>query len=101
MAKAKEAKEQTGKPQGDLPGMEEREIADLEAKAHEYLKIRNKRQDLTKREVELKTDLLGIMKRHKRRDYTRDGIEIHIIVEQEKVQVKIHDEELESETETE
>ena len=101
MAKAKEAKELSGKPQGDLPGMEDREIADLEAKAHDYLKIRNKRQDLTRREVELKTDLLAMMHKHKRRDYTRDGIEIRIIVEQEKVQVKIHDEESESETETE
>ena len=79
--------------QKDLPGMEAREIKDLEEKAHEYLKIRNKRQDLTRREVELKTDLLSLMKKHKRKDYERDGIEIHIIVEQEKVQVKIHDDE--------
>lgn len=87
------AKEATAKAQSNLPGMEEREIADLEAKAHEYLKIRNKRQDLTRREVELKTDLLGLMHKHKKKDYERDGIEIHVVTEQETVKVKIHEDE--------
>lgn len=85
------------KDQKDLPGMEERELKDLEEKAHEYFKIRNKRQDLTRREVELKTDMLGLMKKHKKRDYERDGIEIHVVTETEKVKVRIHDEEAEEE----
>jgi hypothetical protein len=82
---------------GRLPGMDEPEIKDLEEKAHEYLKIRNKRQDLTRREVELKTDLLGLMKKHKKKEYVRDGIEIRVVVEEETVKVKIHDEEPEEE----
>ena len=86
------AKVQTAKTQGSIPGMEEREIKDLEEKAHEYLKIRNKRQDLTRREVELKTDLLGLMKRHKKTEYVRDGIQIHVVTQQETVKVKIKEE---------
>lgn len=89
------AKTAAAKDQADLPGMEQREIEDLEALAHEYKKILNKRQDLTRREVELKRDLITAMHRHKRKDYEREGIEIHLIVEQEKVQVRIHDEEAE------
>ena len=91
------AKEATAKVQGDLPGMEQREIEDLEKAAHEYKKIRDKRQDLTRREVELKDEILKAMHKHRKKDYSRDGIEIHIVVEQEKVQVKIHDDEAEEE----
>lgn len=87
------------KDQKELPGMEEREIADLEEKAHQYKKILNKRQDLTRREVELKSELLALMKKHKKRDYERDGIEIHIVVEQERVKVKIKDEDEDDEKE--
>jgi hypothetical protein len=87
----------TPKDQKDLPGMEDREIKDLEEKAHEYKKILNKRQDLTRREVELKTDLLALMKKHKRREYVRDGIEIRIVTKEEMVKVRINDEEEEAE----
>lgn len=81
------------KEQSDLPGMEQREIAELEEAAGEYKKIRNRRQKLTASEVDLKTTLLRLMRKHKKTDYVRDGIEIHVIVEKEKVRVTIRDEE--------
>lgn len=80
------------KDQQNLPGLEEREIQELEDKAYEYKKIRDKRQDLTRREVEFKTDLLVLMKKYKKRDYDHDGVEIHVVTEQETVKVTIHEE---------
>lgn len=85
----------SAKDQKTLPGMEQREIADLEEKAHEYKKVLAKRQDLLNRKVELKADILGLMKKHGKKDYVRDGIEIHIIARDEVVRVKLHDEEAE------
>jgi len=84
MAKAKQ--------QQELPGMEEREIPELEDKGYEYLKARNKRQDILKKEVELKGDLLSLMKKHKKHDYVRDGIEIHVVAESETVKVRVRKE---------
>ncbi len=75
--------------QKELPGMEDRKLADLVEAAEEYAKIRDKRQDLTKREVELKSDLLGLMKKHKRKEYVYDGIEIRVVTEEETVKVHI------------
>jgi hypothetical protein len=74
--------------QKELPGLENREITDLEKKALEYVEVRDQRMDLTKREVELQADLLTLMKTYKKREYKRDGIEIRIVVEKEKVKVK-------------
>jgi hypothetical protein len=83
--------------QKELPGMEDRRLEDLVEKATDYVKIRNKRQDLTKREVELKSDLLALMHKHKRKDYVFEDIEIHVVMEEETVKVKIHKEEAEEE----
>ena len=87
------AKEATAKVQGDLPGMEQREIADLEEKAHEYKKIMGERQDLLRREIELKGDILTAMRKHRRKDYVRDGVEIHIVPRDEVVRVTFPEEE--------
>jgi hypothetical protein len=69
------------KDQKDLPGMENRNIEELDELCRAYAKIRDKRQDLTKREVELKADLLACMKKHKKREYFSHGIEAHIVTE--------------------
>jgi hypothetical protein len=77
--------------------MEEREVSDLEDKAHEYKKIQKRRTDALKREIELKADILALMRKHKKKDYVRDGIEIHIEARDEVVHVKFHEEEAEEE----
>jgi hypothetical protein len=77
------------KEQKDLPGMENRSIKELVDKATEYAEIRDKRQDLTRREVELKADLLTAMHKHKLKDYSYEGIEIHVVTEEETVRVKL------------
>jgi hypothetical protein len=79
----------TPKDQKDLPGMEGRGIAELDDLCRSYAKIRDKRQDLTKREVELKADLLAAMRKHKKREYVSDGIEARIVTEEESVKVKV------------
>lgn len=75
--------------QGDLPGMEDRSIPELVDKAKQYVDVRNDRQDLTRRESELKQDLLGLMHRHKKTEYIHDGVEIKIVVEEETIKVKL------------
>jgi hypothetical protein len=87
------------KDQKELPGMEDRKLPDLVAAANAYVKIRDKRQDLTKREVELKLDLLGLMHKHKKTDYVFDDVEIHVVMEKETVKVKVKHDEEEEETE--
>lgn len=77
------------KDQKDLPGMEQRNIEELDAKCKEYAKVRDKRQDLTRREVELQADLLGLLKKHKISNYDYDGVHARIVIEAEKVKVKI------------
>lgn len=72
-----------------LPGMEDSKLKDLCDRAEEYAEIRDKRQDLTRRESELKSDLLSLMKKHRKKDYVFDGIEIHVVMEEETVKVKV------------
>jgi hypothetical protein len=81
-------KKDTGK-QESLPGMEDREITDLEDAARNYAAIRDQRMALTKKEVDLSDVLLQAMKRNKRDHYHRDGIDLKLIVEKEKVRVRI------------
>lgn len=83
MAKAK---------QKELPGMEDKKLEDLEAAAVEYAEGRDERMEMTKKEVELKTNLMGMMHRYKKKTYVCDGIEINVVPEGEKVKVRIHKE---------
>ncbi len=69
--------------------MEDRKIEELHIAATEYVKYRDKRQQLTQTEVELKTELLRLMKKHKKETYKVDGIEVNIVHEEETVKVKI------------
>lgn len=77
------------KDQKALPGMEDRSIKELGEKCREYAKVRDKRQDLTRREVELQADLLGLVKKHKLKNYDYDGVHATLVAEVEKVKVKI------------
>ena len=77
------------KKQSDLPGMEDRGIKELIDLATGYAEVRDQRQELTKREAELKSDLHAAMKRHKKREYDYEGIHVFIVTEEETVKVKI------------
>lgn len=78
--------------QRDLPGMEERRIPDLHAAAEVYADTRDSRMDLLNREVELKEELLGLMRKHGKKVYLYDSVEIRVVHENETVKVKIHKE---------
>jgi hypothetical protein len=85
LSEANKRKEKTGR----LPGMEDAEIEELEDAARDYADIRDKRMKLTTSEVETKSTLLAIMKRHKKETYNHDGIEVKITHEKESVKVRI------------
>jgi hypothetical protein len=91
MAKPKKkAKKEPRKPrQARLPEMEDPAIGELETAAEEYASIRDKRMELTKQEVALNNQLLTIMKREKKQHYFHAGIKVDVVVEKEKVRVKI------------
>lgn len=62
-----------------LPGMEHRDIPELEDLASEYVDIRDARMKLNASESDLKKRLRAAMKRHNRTHYANDGIEIDLI----------------------
>jgi len=87
---AKKDPEEAKKPrQARLPQMEDPAIEELESAAEEYADIRDKRQALTTEEVRLKTDLLNLMHSHKKTEYNHGGVSIKVVVESEKVRVRI------------
>jgi hypothetical protein len=75
--------------QGRLPTMEDPEIEELENSAEEYADFRDQRMELTKEETRCKTELLGLMKKHGKTSYVHDGYDIKVIVESEKLKVRI------------
>lgn len=75
--------------QNDLPGMSDRKIEALQDAAEEYAKKRDRRMKLLAEEVELKGELLKLMKRHKKEEYVYDGITISIVPGEETVKVRI------------
>jgi hypothetical protein len=75
--------------QGRLPTMEDPAIEELEDSAEEYADIRDQRMELTREESRLKDELLGLMKKHKKTSYVHDGFDIKVIVESEKLRVRI------------
>lgn len=72
-----------------LPGTEDAKIQALQDKAVEYAEVRDARQKLLTEEVELKADLLKLMKKHKREEYEYEGVSIKVVTEEENVKVKI------------
>jgi hypothetical protein len=84
---AKEVKK--GPRQQQLPEMEDSKITVLEDLALSYAEVRDERQGLTKREVELKGKLLDLMKAQKKEHYHRGNIKIDVVHEKENVKVKV------------
>ena len=75
--------------QARLTGMEDAEIEGLEALAEEYVSVRDQRQQLTLEEVRLKKEILDAMHANKKETYNHGGCEIRVVVEKEKVKVKM------------
>ena len=91
-------KKANGKPEVDskktprqdrLPGMADAKIQALHNAAMDYADIRDKRQLLTKQEVDLKEKLIGLMHAHKKEVYDYNGVHIELIVEEETVKVRV------------
>ena len=87
MAKKKAVKKSAR--QKTLPTMEDRAISSLENLARDYADVRDERQQLTTREVELKDNLLSTMKKLGRETYKRGNIEITVVHEKEGVKVRV------------
>lgn len=74
--------------QPDLPGMENRKIADLQEAAEKLLHISDQKKQLAAKEKEAGLELIKIMRRHKREHYRYKGIVVTIIEGNDKVQVR-------------
>src|SRR5947207_4768579 len=88
-AKKKAAKVVKKVRQKRLPGMADAKLEALHSAALDYAEIRDKRQELTKQEVELKGSLLTLMHKHKREHYEYNGVTIDLVAEQETVKVRV------------
>lgn len=75
--------------QPDLPGTEDRAIAELEDAADTYAETRDQRMALTVEETGLKATILRLMKAHKKTTYHRNGVSIEIVAEEETVKVRV------------
>jgi hypothetical protein len=62
--------------QVDLPGMEDRDIPEIEEAAERYRDVRDDRIALSKDESTAKQALIAVMKAHKRSVYSRNGMSI-------------------------
>lgn len=74
--------------QRELEGFEAIEDPELRKKVHEYVAVRDKRMGLIPREVELRNELLALMKAKKVKACSVDEFIVQIVVEEEKVKVK-------------
>jgi|SRR6185295_8380343 len=88
MAKRSKKSDTPKRPrQPDL--IEDRAIKPLEVVAADYADLRDRRMELNKEEAELKTKVLGLMKKFNKTVYKRDGIEIRIVNGEEGVKVRV------------
>jgi len=73
----------------DLPGMEDREIRELEEVALAYGEVRDQRMALNVEEASLKGTALQLMKKFGKTIYKHAGVEIRVIPGEEDVKVKV------------
>jgi len=76
-----------------IPGIGDAKIAAIENAALDYAELRDKRQELTTQEVELKTNLITLLKKKGITEYKRNGISVILTVEKEKVTVRVTEKE--------
>ena len=89
---SKPAKKRRIPRQEVLPGVGDVKIAAIENAALDYAEIRDQRQELTKKEVDLKQRLLELMHAKDITEYKRNGISVKVVLEQENVKVRVKDE---------
>ena len=75
--------------QEDLPEMTDRKITALHTAAADYADIRDQRQELTTKEVDLKKKVLQIMKKNDLETYSYDGLVITVVPGEEDVKVRL------------
>ena len=86
-------KTKRGRPrQTELPGMEDKHLEDLEDLARDYAGVRDERMALNRTESDLKGKLLDLMKKHGKKMYRVEEMEIRVVVTEEKVKVRILEE---------
>jgi hypothetical protein len=73
----------------DLPGVDHRNLADIEAVALDYAEVRDRRMALTKDEAALKQQIIGLLKHHKKTTYRREGLELAIVPGEERLRVRV------------
>jgi hypothetical protein len=78
--------------QRQLPGVQNTKIAAIENAALDYAEIRDKRQELSKQESDLKQSLLKLMHKLHKTEYRRNGIVVTVEVEEETVKVRVKSE---------
>lgn len=67
-----------GETQEALPGMERRDLPEIEQAAENYRKIRNQRCELSKKEAEAKAALIQAMKNKGRSYYSYNGLNVQL-----------------------
>src|SRR5262245_6133214 len=78
--------------QEELPGMEARDVPEIEQAAENYRKIRDERCELSKRESEAKSALIQVMKNLGRSFYCYGGLKVQL-EHVDNVKVKASDDE--------
>lgn len=77
-----------------IPGTEPKTIPAIHRAIEEYVEARDKRMDLLEVEVERKGHLLNLMKEEKISDYSVDGHEAHVSIDESiKARIRTADEE--------
>jgi hypothetical protein len=76
-----------------IPGVGDEKIAAIENAAFDYAEIRDERQALTVKEVDLKKKLLDLMHKKELTEYKRNGISVKVILEQENIKVRVRESE--------
>lgn len=75
--------------QQDLPGMENRRLAEIHDAALTYAEARDDRIAASAPEIEAKQTLLELMNKHKLEHYKFENVEVDLVHEKESVKVKI------------
>ena len=73
---------------GTLPGIEDATDADLSKYAEKYVEQRDERMHILKKEIELKEQVIGIMRKLRLKTYRDDEINLTITMES-KTTVKV------------
>lgn len=89
MAKVKKATEPVNGKQKYIEGTEPPSIPEIDEKAGQYKKVRDKRMDLTEQEIELKGELRELMLKHKLDTYVVPDTEMQVDLEPGEAEIKV------------